>query len=83
MHNSLKIINTLLYSYSALHVSGTLVSIIRSFLILHIEPPVTVCRLVGCIFQLWSVTTVTFVCRRHTKVTMKLYLQPLVYMRMW
>jgi hypothetical protein len=30
MHNSLKIIKTLLYSYSALHVSGTLVPIIRS-----------------------------------------------------
>jgi hypothetical protein len=58
MHNSLKIIKTLLYSYSALHVSGTLVPIIRSLLILHIQPPVTVCRWVGCIFQLWSVTTV-------------------------
>jgi hypothetical protein len=57
MHNSLKIIKTLLYSYSALHVSGTLAAIIRSLLILHIRPPVTVCR-VGCIFQLWSVTTV-------------------------
>jgi hypothetical protein len=30
MHNSLKIIETLLYSYSALHVSGTLPLIIRS-----------------------------------------------------
>jgi hypothetical protein len=58
MHNSLKIIKTLLYSYSALHVSGTLAPIIRSPLILHIQPPVTVCRWVGCIFQLWSVTTV-------------------------
>jgi hypothetical protein len=60
MHNSLKIIKTLLYSYSALHVSGTLTPIIRSLLILHIQPPVTVCRWVGCIFQLWSVTTVGF-----------------------
>src|SRR5215470_14810349 len=51
MHNSLKIIKTLLYSYSALHVSGTLAPIIRSLLILHIQPPVTVCRSVGCIFQ--------------------------------
>jgi hypothetical protein len=39
MHNSLKIIKTLLYSYSALHVSGTLAPIIRSLLILHIQPP--------------------------------------------
>jgi hypothetical protein len=55
MHNSLKIIKTLLYSYSAVHVSGTLVPSIRSLLILHIQPPVTVCRWVGCIFQLWSI----------------------------
>jgi hypothetical protein len=58
MHNSLKIIKTLLYSYSALHVSGNLAPIIRSLLILHIQLPVTVCRWVGCIFQLWSVTTI-------------------------
>jgi hypothetical protein len=58
MHNSLKIIKTLLYSYPAVHVSGTLVPIIRSLLNLHIQPPVTLCRWVGCIFQLWSVTTV-------------------------
>jgi hypothetical protein len=58
MHNSFKIIKTLLYSYSALHVSGTLAPIIRSLLILHVQPPVAVCRWVGCIFQLWSVTTV-------------------------
>jgi hypothetical protein len=56
MHNSLKIINILLYSYSTLHVSGTLAPIIRSLLFLHIQPLVTVCRWVGCIFQLWSVT---------------------------
>jgi hypothetical protein len=61
MHNSLKIIKTLLYSYSALHVSGTLAPIISSFLILHIHPPVTVCRWVGCIFQLWSVAKATVV----------------------
>jgi hypothetical protein len=58
MHNSFKNSKTLLCSYSALHVSGTLVSIIRSLLILHKQPPVTVFRWVGCIFQLWSVTTV-------------------------
>jgi hypothetical protein len=58
MHTSLKIIKTLLYSYSALHVSGTLAPIIRSLLILHIQPPVIVCRWVGCVLQLWSVTTV-------------------------
>jgi hypothetical protein len=61
MHNSLKIIKTLLYSYSAVHVSGTLAPIIRSLLILHVQPPVTVCRWVGCIFQLWPVTTVATV----------------------
>jgi hypothetical protein len=54
----LKSLKLLLYSYSALHVSGTLAPIIRSFLILHIQPPFTMCRWVGCIFQLWSVTTV-------------------------
>jgi hypothetical protein len=58
MHNSLKIIKSLLYSYSALHVSDTLAPIIRSLLILHIQLPVTVCRWVICIFQLWSVITV-------------------------
>jgi hypothetical protein len=41
MHNSLKIIKTLLYYYSALDVSGTLAPIIRRLLILHIQPPVT------------------------------------------
>jgi hypothetical protein len=51
MQNSLKIIKTLLYSYPALHVSGTLAPIIRSLLILHIQPPVTVCRWVSlCLF---------------------------------
>jgi hypothetical protein len=59
MHTSLKIIKTLLYSYSALHVLGTLAPIIRSLLILHIRPPVSMCRWVGCVFQLWAVTTVT------------------------
>jgi hypothetical protein len=62
MNNSFKIIKILLYSYSALHVSGILAPIIRSLLILHIQPPVSMCRWVGCIFQLWSVTTVAFVC---------------------
>jgi hypothetical protein len=55
LHNSLKIIKILLYS-SALDVSGTLAPIIRSHLILHIQSLVTVCRWVGYIFQLWSVT---------------------------
>jgi hypothetical protein len=58
MHTSLKIITTLLYSYSALHVSGTLAPIIRSLLILHLQPPVIVFRGVGFVFQPWSVTTV-------------------------
>jgi hypothetical protein len=56
MHNSLKIIKIWLYSYSALHVSGTLAPIIRSLIIQHIQPPVTVCRWVGCFFQLPVVT---------------------------
>jgi hypothetical protein len=63
MHNSLKIIKSVLYSYSALHVSGNFAPIIRSLLSMHIQPPVTVCRWVGCFFQLWSVTTVAFVKR--------------------
>jgi hypothetical protein len=58
MHTSLKIIKTLLYYYYALHVSGTLAPIIRSLLTLHMQPPVTVCRWVGCVFQLWLITTV-------------------------
>jgi hypothetical protein len=58
MHTSFKNIKTLMCSYYALHVSGTLAPIIRSFLILHKQPPVTVCHWVGCVFQLWSVTTV-------------------------
>jgi hypothetical protein len=61
MYNSLKIIKTLSYFYSSLHVWGILTPIIRSLLILHIQPPVIVCHWVGCIFQLWSVTTVAFV----------------------
>jgi hypothetical protein len=60
MHNSLKIIKTLLYSYSFLYVSGILAPIIRSLLILHIQSPFTVCRWVGCVFHLWSVSTVAF-----------------------
>jgi hypothetical protein len=60
MYNTLKIIKTFLYSYSALHVSGNLAPIIRSLLILHIQPPVTLCRWVGCIFQLWTVTVEQF-----------------------
>jgi hypothetical protein len=61
MHNGLKNIKILLYSYSALHVSGTLAPIIRSLLILHKQPPVTAFRWVGCIFQLWAVTTYYFI----------------------
>jgi hypothetical protein len=75
MHNSLKIIKTLLYYYSALHVSGTLAPIIRSLPILHIQPPVTVCRRVGCIFQLWSVTTVAFMCLWGGITAVWLYVQ--------
>jgi hypothetical protein len=46
MHNSLKIIKTLLYSYFAVHVSATLAPIIRSLLILYIQPPALVCHFV-------------------------------------
>jgi glycogen debranching enzyme len=69
MHTSLKIIKTLLYSYSAIHVSETLAPIIRSLLILHIQPPVTVCRWVGCVFQAWSVTTYTYLSFRMIQET--------------
>src|SRR5215475_13239943 len=68
MHNSLKIIKALLYYYSALHVSGTPAPIIRSPLILHLQPPVTVCRWVGCIFQLWSVTQMMGVTDQSWKI---------------
>jgi hypothetical protein len=75
MHNSLKIIKTLLYSYSALHVSGTLAPIIRSLLILHIQPPVTMCRWVGCIFQLWSVAFAFDMYESMDSLMVKLYFQ--------
>jgi hypothetical protein len=75
MHNSLKIIKTLLYSYSALHVSGTLALIIRSPLILHIQPPVTVCRWVGCVFQLRSVTMLEDTTNPTTHGDWRLYMQ--------
>src|SRR5215475_3503949 len=68
MHNSLKIVKTLLYYYFALHVSGTLAPIIRSLLILHIQPPVTVCRWVGCIFQLRCVAFATVVTDQSWKI---------------
>jgi hypothetical protein len=73
MHISLKIFKTLYYSYSALHVSGTLAPIIGSLQILHIQPPVTVCRWVGCVLQLWSVTTVIADARNHEPEILKLY----------
>jgi hypothetical protein len=78
MHNSLKIIKTLLYSYSALHVSVTLAPIIRSLLILHIQTPITVCCWVGYIFRLWSVTTVAFAtvvtdAQRHAVLSWYMY----------
>jgi hypothetical protein len=58
MHNSLKIIKTLLY-YSALHVSGTLAPIIRSFLILHIQPPVTYqLKHIFCFQIMWMYVTI-------------------------
>jgi hypothetical protein len=59
MHTSLKIIKTLLYSYSALHVSGIIAPIIRSLLILHIQPPVTyqlkhfVCIRIMCLYTFY------------------------------
>jgi hypothetical protein len=65
MHSSLKIIKSLLYSYSALHISGTLAPIIRSLLIMHIQPPVTcvvglVCH--GVTDQSWKIQPT----QRHT-----------------
>jgi hypothetical protein len=76
-HISPTIFKTLLYSYSALHVSGTLALIIRSLLILHIQPPVTVCRWVGCVFQLRSVTVVTDQTNPTTHGDWRLYVQNL------
>jgi hypothetical protein len=60
MHTSLKILRTLfiltplyMFWHSCVHHQEPLT--------LHLQPPVTLCRWVGCIFQLWSVTTVAFV----------------------
>jgi hypothetical protein len=59
MHASLKIIKTLLYSYSAVRVSGILAPIIRSLLILHIEPPVT--------YQLKHIVGFRIMCAKQAK----------------
>src|SRR5215475_6073938 len=53
----LKSLKTLFYFYSARHVSDTTVSIIRSFLLLHMQSLVTVWCWVGCFLQPCSVTT--------------------------
>jgi hypothetical protein len=47
MHISFKIMKTLFYFYSARHVSDATVSIIRSFLLLHMQSLVTVWCWVG------------------------------------
>jgi hypothetical protein len=53
----LKSLKTLFYLYSARHVSDTTVSIIRSFLLLHMQSLVTVWCWVGCFLQPCSVIT--------------------------
>jgi hypothetical protein len=60
MHISFKIIK-FISLYAARHVSDTIVPIIRSFLLLHMQSLVTVCCWVGCFLQPCSVVT-----RHHT-----------------
>jgi hypothetical protein len=60
MHISFKIIN-FISLYAARHVSDTIVSIIRSFLLLHMQSLVTVWCWVGCFLQPCSVVTATAV----------------------
>jgi hypothetical protein len=56
MHISFKIIKFILL-YAVRHVSDTNVSIIRSFLLLHMQSLVTVWCWVGCFLQPCSVVT--------------------------
>jgi hypothetical protein len=58
MDISFKIIKLILL-YAARHVSDTLVSIIRSFLLLHMQSLLTVWYWVGCFLQPCSVVTET------------------------
>jgi hypothetical protein len=57
MHICFKIIKFFIVLYVALHVSDTIVSIIRSLPPLHMQPLVTVCCCVGCVLQSCSVVT--------------------------
>jgi hypothetical protein len=59
MHISFKIIKFILL-YAARHVSDTTVSIIRSFLLLHMQSLVTVWCWFGCFLQPCSVVTAAF-----------------------
>jgi hypothetical protein len=59
MHISFKIIK-FISLYAARHVSDTIVSIIRSLLLLHMQSLVTVWCWVGCFLQPCSVVTIAF-----------------------
>jgi hypothetical protein len=56
MHIRFKIINFFITLYVALHVSDTILSIIRSLPPLHMQPLVTVRCCVGCVLQPCSVS---------------------------
>jgi hypothetical protein len=65
MHISFKIIK-FISLYAARHVSATIVSIIRSFLLLHMQSLLTVWCWVGCFLQPCSVVTAAFACARES-----------------
>jgi hypothetical protein len=55
MHTSLKIFKLYLFLHCCT-CFGHSCAHHQEPLTLHLQPPVTVCRWVGCVFQLWSVT---------------------------
>jgi hypothetical protein len=60
MHISFKIIKYFISLYAARHVSDTIVFIIRSFLLLHMQSLVPVWCWFGCFLQACSVVTAAF-----------------------
>jgi hypothetical protein len=62
MHITFKTIKYFISLYAARHVSDTIVSIIRSFLLLHTQSLVAVWCWVGCFLQPCSVVTAAFAC---------------------
>jgi hypothetical protein len=60
MHISFKIIKYFISLYAVRHVSDTIVSIIRSFLLLHMQFLIPVWCWVGCFLQPCSVVTAAF-----------------------